>query len=407
VSGTDASPNSDAHVALAASAFQWDGNKFEAGIGIAASGGGYRAMLFHAGAFMRLAELGLLAQAKRIASVSGGSITTGHLACVWDKLKQGEFKNFKQVCVEPLLEFSKRSIDVANALIGVLPWTSAAEELADSYERHLLGPRTLQDLPDEPHFVFCATNLQTGVLWRFSKPYAGDYVIGRLDRPKLRLALAVAASSAFPPVLSPLKLEFPTGSFTSWPGGAGPIAAADLADFRARVLLTDGGVYDNHGIEPLVKRYATIFVSDGGAPFARSPDVNTDPIGQVRRVLDLTDNQVRALRRRDLIDRFITGNRDADEAKLVSDQAHGRLGAYWGIDTDPTKVAQPQALACDPAITHRLALLGTQLRDYGEEISKQLINWGYAICDRSIRSNYKGEFAEANASWPYPEAAIG
>jgi NTE family protein len=407
VSGIDALPTSNAQLAQAASEFQWDGNTFEAGIGLAASGGGYRAMLFHAGAFMRLAELGLLAQAKRISSVSGGSIATAHLACVWPKLKQDDFKNFRQTYVEPLLAFSRHPIDVVNFLVGALPWTSAAEELANSYDRYLLANRTLQDLPDEPRFVFCATNLQTGVLWRFSKPYAGDYIIGRLDRPKLRLAQAVAASSAFPPVLSPLQLRLPDGSFTNWPGGAGAVAEADLPSFRARVLLTDGGVYDNHGIEPLVKRYATIFVSDGGAPFDRSHDVNTDPIGQLRRVLDLTDNQVRALRRRDLIDRFIAGNRVADEAKLVSDQAHGRLGAYWGIDTDPTKLSPPQALSCNSATVHKLALLGTQLRDYGETISKQLVNWGYAVCDRSIRSNYKGQYAQTSAAWPYPETPIG
>jgi NTE family protein len=82
--------------------------------------------------------------------------------------------------VDPILAFSQNKIDVIDALTGLLPWTSAAAEVATEYERYLFGTRTLQDLPDEPRFVFCATNLQTGVLWRFSKPYAGDYVVGRL-----------------------------------------------------------------------------------------------------------------------------------------------------------------------------------------------------------------------------------
>jgi hypothetical protein len=62
----------------------------------------------------------------------------------------------------------------------------------DSYDKHLFEGRTLQQLPDDPRFVFCATNLQTGVLWRFSKPYAGDYVVGQLDQLKPKLAQAVA-----------------------------------------------------------------------------------------------------------------------------------------------------------------------------------------------------------------------
>src|SRR5262249_55026960 len=105
-----------------------------------------------------------------------------------------------------------------------LPWTSAAEQVAASYDRTLFHNATLQTIPDQPQFVFCAANLQTGVLFRFSKPYAGDYIMGRLDKPDLPLSTAVTASSAFPPFLSPLALALPAGSFTDWPGqpaGAG------------------------------------------------------------------------------------------------------------------------------------------------------------------------------------------
>jgi NTE family protein len=125
-------------------------------------------------------------------------------------------------------------------------------------------------------------------------------------------------------------------------------------------------VYDNHGLEPIVKRYATVLVSDGGAPFGRTAELNLDWISQLRRVLDVTDNQVRALRRRDLIDRLIAGNRIADESKLVSDKARGTMGAYWGIDTDPAKVNAPGALPCDSAIVEKLAQVGIRLSDLGE-----------------------------------------
>jgi predicted acylesterase/phospholipase RssA len=40
------------------------------GIALALSGGGYRAMLFHTGALIRLNELGLLKQLTRVSSVS-------------------------------------------------------------------------------------------------------------------------------------------------------------------------------------------------------------------------------------------------------------------------------------------------------------------------------------------------
>jgi len=400
-------PQSTIATAQEAATFKWDSDKLEPGIGIAMSGGGFRAMLFHAGALARMNELGLLSRAQRIASVSGGSIMSGHLALSWAALgaadAKGVFANFRTIVVDPILAFSREKVDVVDALTGLLPWTSASDQVAQTYDKHLFHKKTLQDLPDSPRFVFCATNLQTGVLWRFSKPYAGDYVVGRLDKPATPVAQAVAASSAFPPVLSPCVLQFLAGSFTSWPGTQ-VIPPNEIAAYRSKVILTDGGVYDNHGIEPIEKRYLTNFVSDGGAPFGRSAELHTDWISQLRRILDVEDNQVRALRRRDLIARFIAGNKVGDEAKLAD--GYARMGAYWGIDTDPRKVDPPNALACDPDLVHDLARVGTRLSDLGEILSKQIINWGYAVTDRSIRKNYTGPLNASAAQLPYPEAKI-
>lgn len=407
---TDPLPASPAGVAQKADEFDWDGKKLEAGIALALSGGGFRAMLFHAGALTRLNELGILSRVARISSVSGGSITAGYLGFVWKKLgapnAAGSFEKFQEIFVEPILSFGRQKIDVSDILTGFLPWTSAAEQVAESYDKYLFKNASLQALPDAPRFVFCATNLQTGVLWRFSKQYAGDYVMGRLDKPDLPLSTAVTASSAFPPFLSPLKLELPKGSFTDWPGqapGAGGIK--DAGPFRARVLLADGGVYDNHGLEPIQKRYMTLLVSDGGAPFARTPEVAVDPIRQLQRVFDVTDGQVRALRRRDLMARFKAA------AKLQPDASdpYARFGTYWGIDTDPNKVAPADALPCAAPTVDHLAHLSTRLSDLGESGSRQLINWGYAICDRCVRVHYNVTQIQQKPAphWPYPNAPLG
>ena len=63
------------------------GGKLEDGIGLCLSGGGFRAMLFHLGCFVRLNELGLLPRLERVASVSGGSIAAGALAVAWPELE--------------------------------------------------------------------------------------------------------------------------------------------------------------------------------------------------------------------------------------------------------------------------------------------------------------------------------
>jgi NTE family protein len=407
---TDPLPASPAGVSQKANQFNWDGNSLEPGIALALSGGGFRAMLFHAGALVRLNELGILSRVARISSVSGGSIASGYLACVWNKLgapnAAGAFEKFKEIYVEPILGFGRQKIDVTDILIGFLPWTSAANQVAATYDKFLFHKISLQGIPDSPRFVFCATNLQTGVLWRFSKPYAGDYIMGRMEKPDLPLSKAVVASSAFPPFLSPLVLELPKGSFGDWPGqAAGAGGIKDIAPYRARILLSDGGVYDNHGLEPIQKRYMTILVSDGGAPFARTMDVATDPIRQLQRVFDVTDGQVRALRRRELVDRFKASG------KLKPDQTdpYARFGTYWGIDTDPTKVEPAGALPCAASNVDHLAHLSTRLSDLGETESKQLINWGYAICDRCVRVHY--DVAEIQQKpgpkWPYAQAPLG
>lgn len=394
--------------------FQWNENKLEPGIALALSGGGFRAMLFHAGALARLNQLGLLSQVSRISSVSGGSITAGYLAKIWTTFgayKTGDvLPDFKTRFVDKLLEFSKQNLDVGDAIFGLLPFHAVAEQVAASYDQFLFEGATLQELPDTPRFVFCATSIQTGVLWRFSKPYAGDYIVGRLDKPKIKLSLAVAASAAFPPFLSPLALTLPASDFTDWPNPSG--SAPDPKPYRDRVLLVDGGVYDNHGLEPIVKRYMTLFVSDGGAPFARMSDVRTDWLSQLRRVLDLEDNQSRALRRRDLMMRLTKGNAAFASATppkedFIDDVA--RMGAYWGIDTDAALVAPADALPCAREIVQQLAAVSTRLSDPGDLAARRLINWGYAICDRSLRAHYHGPVKplQRKAEWPYPDAVIG
>lgn len=407
---TDPVPASAAYVAQSAASFTWDGHGLDSGLGLALSGGGFRAMLFHAGALMRLNEFGILSQVARISSVSGGSIASGYLAHVWPQLGAADagtksFGKFKQAYVDPILAFARQRIDVADILTGLLPWTSAAQQVAASYDNALFHGATLQSLPDKPQFVFCATNMQTGVNFRFAKAYAGDYIIGRVDRPDLPISTAVTASSAFPPFLSPLILELADGSFVDWPSdGAGAGGSIDLAPLRARVLLTDGGVYDNHGLEPIVKRYMTLLVSDGGAPFARTADIAVDPIRQLQHVFDVTDNQVRSLRRRDLMARY----KAAKALAPGQTDPVARFGAYWGIDTDPAKVSPTDALPCPTERAHQLASLPTRLSDLGETQSKQLINWGYTICDRCVRCYFDHpEVAQRPApAWPFPEAVL-
>ena len=142
-------------------------------------------------------------------------ITTGLLAVRWDPLRwtQGEAGNFVEEIVTPLRAFCARAIDAPAIGEGaLLPWRDVSAVIERSYRDHLVGEAVLQDLPDRPRFVLNATNFMTGAGFRFSKAYAGDYRIGLMRNPRFPVALAVTASSAFPPFLSPVVRTLDPGS---------------------------------------------------------------------------------------------------------------------------------------------------------------------------------------------------
>src|ERR1051326_373674 len=205
-------------------------------LGLCLSGGGYRAMLFHAGALVRLNELGLLRKLAAISSVSGGSIAAGLLGSVWEGLewdKNGLATNFDAVFLQPLLRFAMTSVDFPSIALGVLlPWSSAASEAVKRYRRLLGRNANLNRLPDSPRFVFCASNLTTGSLFRFSKRQIADYRLGLAHRPDLDLSIAVAASAAFPPMLSPLRLDLRAFKFEAEPVDGRTPPAADRSEER-------------------------------------------------------------------------------------------------------------------------------------------------------------------------------
>jgi NTE family protein len=185
----------------------------EDGIGLALSGGGYRAMVFHVGALIRLNEVALLRKIKRISSVSGGSITAGVLGTSWKDLKFTDdvAVNF-DVVVERVRQMADTTVDAGAIIGGILLPGSISDRVAKAYDKTLFQGAKLDDLPDDsqpgnPRFVINATNIQTAALWRFSRNYMGDYRVGLVERPDVPLAVAVAASSAFPPVLSPSELD--------------------------------------------------------------------------------------------------------------------------------------------------------------------------------------------------------
>ncbi|SFP87597.1 NTE family protein [Amycolatopsis arida] len=341
------------------------------GVGLCLSGGGYRAMLFHTGVLWRLNELGQLPRLAVISSVSSGAIAAGVLAHAWPDLefRHGVAVAFQERVVRPVRALAGVNIDARAVLRGLArPWRSVGEEVAASLRRHLFGRRMLAELPESPRFVFTATNLRTGALWRFSGAAMGDPDSGPLP-PVVSLATAVAASSAFPPFLSPVVLRH---------GGRG-------------VVLSDGGVFDNLALDPATECCATVLVSDGGRRIRRLRRVPRDWPRHVLRAVDVVDNQVRSLRKRALLASYDRGD---------------FRGAYWGTYRDIADFGLPDALPAPAERTLALAELPTRLHHVPPTVQERLINWGYAVCDAGMR-RWVLPGAASPRDFPYPTAGVG
>lgn len=247
-------------------------------IGLALSGGGYRAAAFHIGTLKKLHELGVLSKIDVMSTVSGGSIT-GAYYC----LNQSDFDTFEQKfklklstqSVVRSIVFSWLFLRAMVFVIGCLcligylvtvdrHWLAAftglgfagsliwfqfiifpiSRQIEHAYNAFFYNGATLSDLPDRPVLAIASTNLQTCRPFTFSKKkmedsfYAYQQSPIRFNHRAFPVARAVVASSCVPFAFSPVRIE---RKFFQ-----------KLEHFKqVRPYLVDGGIYDNQGIQKL------------------------------------------------------------------------------------------------------------------------------------------------------------
>lgn len=365
-----------------------DGDKLEDIVGFCMSGGGYRAMLFHAGAVFRMNELGLLRKLDRVSSVSGGSMAAAALAIAYPQFQYDErdrVTNLASTFLGPILDQANDSIDVGSAFAGLNPFSSAASAAARSYDKNLTHGALLAQLPKKPLFVFNATSLMTGVTMRFRPDYVADYHIGQLTGVRVALADVVAASAAFPPVLSPAVVDISSGGLIA--ATAGPLARPP---FTTTAVLTDGGVYDNMGTETVWKRCRTILLSNAGKPFGFEEGPAENWLQQSLRVLDIAMDQAEDLRERILVHAYEIG---------------ARRGAMWGLTSDQRVLADRPPLLT-PTEFVAAQNVPTRLTQFSKSDQALLLKAGYAHAASRIRKWFGqengGPADVPDGAWPTP-----
>ena len=357
-------------------------------IGLSLSGGGYRATLFNLGALWRLNELGILSNLSIVSSVSGGSITSAHLALEWKNLNfnaVGVATNFDTLISQPIEKFCSIGIDYKIGLKGFFnPFSDTATEMAKEYEG-LFGQKTLSDLPNDkdgkgPKFVILSTNYQTGSAFRFMHDGFADYQLGEYEAPEVTVATAVAASSAFPPIFSPLTLRLKPEHWTNAKTQDLPITV------WKRPTLVDGGVYDNLGLQAIRDHVDVALVSDAGKPFAKKGKQRRNWFSQLGRVRDIGMNQALAQRKSELIAAF--------RRKAIQ-------GTYWGITTDIDKYNTNPSFYKMNEQAQSQSRIRTRLNAFTRLEQNGLVNWGYALSDAAIRT-YTPDIIRCNSApnWP-------
>jgi len=349
------------------------------GMALCLSGGGYRATLFHLGALRRLNELGVLTRPdfRTVSSVSGGSITAAALATALAHSGPvppafplpGDFWN--REFRDRLRDFTKKNIRTPAMAQRLLPWnwfrsSTAVEAMARRYEKDLTDLR-LAETPQSPNFIVCATDMAYGVNWVYERGRMGDYMAGykKPPSPGFPLARAVAASACFPPIFNPLPAGVMPDELV---GGAVPRGPERDACVRG-LRLTDGGDYDNMGLEPVWKNHAVVLVSDAGGLFTNQGDKGL--LWRIPRYQGIQERQTRALRRRWLISNFLLRE---------------MRGAYWATSGSRASYELPGGYSKELA-AKVIAEIRTDLDAFSDAEAAVLENHGYLLADAAVQTH--------------------
>jgi|WetSurMetagenome_2_1015567.scaffolds.fasta_scaffold00035_17 NTE family protein len=176
------------------------------------SGGGSRAAALSYGALNKLRETGLPGSAGRvldkvnvISTVSGGSFTGAYYALFGDRI----FADFKEKFLYRNIqqEIGQDYLKIANFIRVLSPNYGRSNLAAELYDESIFDHGTFGALVGKgkpPFLIINATNMVTGIPFEFTSSQF-DYIGS--DLLSWPVAQAVAASSAFPFLLSPISLK--------------------------------------------------------------------------------------------------------------------------------------------------------------------------------------------------------
>ena len=425
-------------------------------VGLALSGGGFRASFYHLGVLARLAELDVLRHVDVLSCVSGGSIVG---ACYWLSLRKRllagaplDRQAYVAMIGELIAHFEKAvgfdlrhgiqpsRVRVAYSVFvkgqqGALDPERVAEALERDFYRPLLpgsGPLYMHDLemtpPDVPRdhdpaltgcadfnpvrdnwlrhdkvpaLVLNATSVNTGHGWQFTPTWMGEAPWAVHDAadavPRLEWA-------AYDPARGwQMTLGRAVAASACVPGIFEPLIVDAQYDRPLTLRLVDGGVFDNQGTVSLLALSCNVLiVSDAAGQLMLEPEPGTglSGLGQhAMRSLDTVMERVRQVNYGDLSARRLSG--------LVRSVMYLHMKA--GLDADLIRLKFSNV----PYDVHRstltpsgvrrdfqqaLAEVRTDLDAFSTEESRGLMACGYQMATKA----FDAQLAQLRELWDPP-----
>jgi NTE family protein len=243
------------------------------------SGGGTRAAALSYGVLEKLkrtritwkgVEKSLLEEVDCISSISGGSFTAAYYGLFGERIFSDFRTRFLESNVEGALFW--RLFNPINWFRLASPYFSRIDLAAEYYDHAIFEGKTFATLVHEnrrPFIILNATNLANGEPFQFTQEQF-DFLVSDLNT--YPIARAVAASSAFPFLLSPVTLKnYPHTHFklpTDYQQGLESYDENRRRYYWARnramyvndrefpyLHLMDGGLADNIGLRPIEAAY--------------------------------------------------------------------------------------------------------------------------------------------------------
>jgi predicted acylesterase/phospholipase RssA len=417
-------------------------------VGLALSGGGFRASLYHIGVLARLAELDLLRSVEYLSCVSGGSIIGAHYYLEIRRLLQSkpdlaisrqDYIDIVQRVCDDFLDGVQRNIRtriaaewLTNMKMILLPNYSRTMRAGDLYESEIFARVRDEENNDKrwlnkllihpkgevesfrpkdhnwrraakvPILVLNATCLNTGHNWQFTASWMGEPPAGIDSEVDANYRLRRMYYSEAPEPHKEIRLGHAVAASACVPGLFEPLSLANLyertpsdSDRKVKpiVRLVDGGVYDNQGVAALLEQGCSVLlVSDASGQMSEQDKPSSGLLGVPLRSNSILQARVRVSEFEDLDSR----RRGGTLKGLMF--VHLKKGlptrpVDW-IDTqDPSAPQTNQPMlkyGVQASIQKRIAAIRTDLDSFSDTEAYALMVSGYKMTAHALHEPILG-----------------